>query len=638
MFAKIIREMGFNNIYGPTPEICHKVGIEPFQIIRPSCGFVCDPADPAWPMITRKSLKKQFTQAKAADPDYAKYVKAVFVSDEIGAIAGISKINQSTDCLKRFRQYLARILKEKKLTPAFFGVESLEQLEGLERLPHNPGVFERRLYYYSARFREELTADFYRPILKVCENLYPEALVFSNFSPASLRQGSQTMNHASWFSQPRLGSVNTAWGEDWSYDSGSFTGYEIISYYAALVECAARRPGCRSGFFNIPNCGRAATNITSILSRNIKNLLIFRFGPLYNGTGISDNWSDNKKAYPEIIKAIYIASFIGKPLADGKIEKRKVALLYNRDNEIMNGGNRGEQSDRALTFAALANCHYNADIILNEDLTANKLKQYSALFINGACLPRAAVPVIKQWVEHGGLLVAAANTATRDEFNSPLPEMEKIFGARQFNFDKSSGYFTPITLYRHRPITTITIKETDFSPSLTAAVVGQKNSLQPTTAKPIAEFADGTCAATVNKLGLGRVILWGIQPGIIYKGRRENPFFLNEMSRYDDKRLAIFEKPLRKCLGEASLSCNAKQLELTRFNTKPETGILINNFKRHDWTPKIPPMQIRLKLPNAGRVKSIRSALHGKLLWQHQGDWLTITCPVPKTIDSILIK
>ena len=84
--------------------------------------------------------------------------------------------------------------------------------------------------------------------------------------------------------------------------------------------------------------------------------------------------------------------------------------------------------------------------------------------------------------------------------------------------------------------------------------------------------------------GKGHVLLWGIQPGIIYKGQREGVRdFAEEMSRYVDKRLAIFAKPLRKILGKSPLSCDAGQIELTRFDLDDETGILINNFKRYDW-------------------------------------------------------
>lgn len=49
-----------------------------------------------------------------------------------------------------------------------------------------------------------------------------------------------------------------------------------------------------------------------------------------------------------------------------------------------------------------------------------------------------------------------------DEYDSPLPEMEKVFGARQFNPAVSSGYITPTQLRNHLPIGKITVQETEF--------------------------------------------------------------------------------------------------------------------------------------------------------------------------------
>ena len=636
--GKTLVFMGFNALNEMPPDICKELGIEPLVTSGANC-HTSDPADPARPIIVKEALDSLLKQNLQAIPDYAQLLRIICVGDEIGPIASTYKINQSVECLKRFRQYLARFLKENQQTPQFFGVESLDDLEGLERLPRNPGIFERRLYNHSAKFRQILTGDYYRSITETAKTMFPNVLTYANYSPAPLRQGEQT-HSLTWFSLLRQGALSLAWGEDWCYRICSFTGYEIVSYYAAMTECAARKLKCPSGFYNVPCCLRSDTNIVSILSRNIKYVYLFSFGPAYNDTSAEEgSWSDIEAVYPEIVKATHVASFVGRNLAEGKIEERKVALLYNTDQEIMNGGHHGEQSDRALTFAALGNCHYNAELILNEDLSAEILKQYSVLFINGFCLPRASVPVIREWVKNGGLLIASANSATCDEYNLPLPEMEEIFGAKQFNMSVSSGYIEPLTLYRHKPIGKITVQETEFSPALTADVIGMRTSLLPGTAQSIATFEDGTCAAALNKIGQGYVLLWGVQPGIIYKGQREGANnFADEMSRYVDERLAIFEKPLHKVLGPSPLSCNAPQVELTRFDLEDQSAILVNNFKRYAWTADLAPMEIKIKLKDKQNVSTASSAMYGTLQCKKDGEWLTVSSPVPPTIDSILLK
>jgi len=196
-----------------------------------------------------------------------------------------------------------------------------------------------------------------------------------------------------------------------------------------------------------------------------------------------------------------------------------------------------------------------------------------------------------------------------------------------------------LTLYRHRPIGTVTVSETEFSPALKADVIGMRTSLQPTTAQPIATFEDGTCAAALNKVGGGHVLLWGIQPGIIYKGQRAGASrYWKELSRYVDERLALFEKPLRKVLGPSPLSTDAPQVELTRFEAGDETGILANNFRRFAWSADLPPMRVKVRLRRGQSIASVSSAMHGELQWQTDGEWLTFTTPVPSSIDSYLLK
>lgn len=634
--SKTLAEMGINGIWDLPSDLAKDAGMEP-ALTASAFFHTCDPADPARPALVRRAMELKYAEAVKKNPDYPVQVTDICVGDEIGNIAGASKIAQSVACMKRFRAYLARILQEKGETPAFFGVEELADLPCLAQMTPQAGLYEKRLYSYSMKFREVLNADYYRTVTSVATGLYPNVRTFANYSPAPLRQGDQTMNGGGWFGLVRNGGVTMSWGEDWVYKIGSFTGYEIVGYYAALTACAARRSGAPSGFYVVPYCGNAAGNIVSVLSRNIKTICLFNFGPGYNGTGMEGNWSDQPQAYPQIVKALHVAAFAGRPLAEGRIESRRVALLYNRDHEIMYGGSRGEQTDRALTFAALANCHWNADIVLNEDLTPEILARYGVLVLNGFCLPREAVPVIGKWVEQGGLLIASAGAGSRDATDGPLPEMDTLFGASQEVLDLSPGYFSPIELYKHKPVGTITVQETLFTPALTAEVVGLKVGLRPTTAQPVATFEDGTCAATLRALGKGHVLLWGVQPGILYKGRRDGvKSYVDEMSRYADARLAVFEKPLRQALGDPPLTADAPQLELTRFDLGSETAILVNNMRKFDWRADMPPAEIRLRTDQP--VREVSSAMKGALAWKRDGEWVKITLPVPESVDSIRMR
>lgn len=58
-----------------------------------------------------------------------------------------------------------------------------------------------------------------------------------------------------------------------------------------------------------------------------------------------------------------------------------------------------------------------------------------------------------------------------------------------------------------------------------ADVVGLRATIVPTTAQPIATFEDGSCAAALNTIGKGHVLLWGIQRTTDQMGvlRRDGP-------------------------------------------------------------------------------------------------------------------
>lgn len=312
--AKILVSMGFNTLSGVPLDICKEVGAEAW-LGTSSGGGTCDPVDPARPVLVKQSLENLLEKGEQDDPDYAQHFHVFNVGDEIGCIASIDKINQGVDSLKRFREYLATVLEDKQQTPEFFGVESLNDLELLAQLPPNPGLFERRLYYHSQVFKELITGYYYQPVTETATALFPNSLTYANYSPAPMRQGSQ-VHSLTWYTLLRQGALNLAWGEDWVYPGYTFTGYEIVSYYAAITECAARKLNYPAGFYNVVagSVIKSDTSIMCWLSRNLKNIYLFTFGPSYNATGASSwegAWSDQRHVYPDVVKILSVANFVG---------------------------------------------------------------------------------------------------------------------------------------------------------------------------------------------------------------------------------------------------------------------------------------------------------------------------------------
>lgn len=440
------------------------------------------------------------------------------------------------------------------------------------------------------------------------------------------------MNHTDWFNLNRLGGANMAWGEDWaSRGSWGYNGIEIVSFQGAWVECASRWGKMPSGFYAVLTQGAAHHKIFSLVSRNIDMIELYTYGPRYAGAEGSNFWSDNPAIYKELVIGTYALGPADTIIADGKQPDRKVAILYNRVHEIFNGGPYGMLCDRAISFTALGNGHYNPDLILVEDLNPERLARYSVLYINGFNLPSATVPVLRKWVENGGTLVGAAATGYLDEYNNPQPEMSEIFGAQQSYLASSEGRgWHPLGLKDHKPLTTLTLQETDLTPALETAVIGSIATLNPTTGKSIGTFEDGSCAAVINSLGKGKTLLYGFLPGILYKGDAEGS------STYHLEREPLITKPALATLGKPDFDIDAPQIEMALFEHESGMVITLNNFGYKRWQKDMAPATLSLKTDR--EISDVSTSFTGKLDWKREGDRIIVTVPVPNFVDCVILR
>ena len=630
--VKMLVRLGVNAIERASESLCRENGIEPFyRQSYADWGYPAeshDPCDPAIPDAVYRALEKNAKLGEKNDPDYRKLVSSIKLGDEIGPIAPAGKINASRDCLAHFHKYLTDFLQEKGLTPAFFGVEAVEELRALSALAPNAGIFERRLYYHSELHKFALSADFYRHTTEAARKVYPNAHTYANFSPHPITLGSQTMNGSEWFYLTRQGGASMAWGEDWAWVGPGEAAYHG-SYYGAWVECAARGMNIPQGFYDVINSRSVDHKMISLVSRGVKRIHAYAYGPRYAGAEGSNFWSENKAAYGEILRAACVLGPADEILAEGVPEPRRVAILYNRTHEIMSGGAFGVQPDRIFTFTALGYAHHNADIILVEDLTSAKLVQYKVLYLNGFNLPAAALPVLKEWVTKGGTLVGAAGSGMKDEYGNPLVATEELFGARQCFVTHSKGSWRHSALAKHEPVGQVTLRETALTPSLQADVAGSKVVLEPTTAEGIATWKDGSCAATLATVGKGQALLFGFMPGILYKGTAEGN------SRYIDDRLDLVVKPAKAVLGVPSVEISAKQVEVSRFDHESGIAVTLNNYRYWDEYDKRPVVQLAVKTDR--KVISVAASLAGERAWKREGDLIVIELPLPESVDVVVL-
>lgn len=632
--AQMLALLGINDLQTKDKSLAAKFGKPSVYIGALDSQYLSkshDPLDPAAERNFEASLRKKaedILKNNESDPPQVR----IGMGDEIGAVVGAESINSLETCRKAFHDYLrARLKRMNKTADEYYGVLEVDDLPYMAAAPERPGLHERRLYYDSARFKFELTAMYYAQLTRAAEKIFPKVHTYCNFSPHPTMFG-QHMNGSDWFALTRRGGANMAWGECWASREGGagFTGFDVVSYYAAWVECAARvRGGLPAGFYVVGGTGGSDNKFFSLVARCIHWLDAFSWGPQYAGAEGSCFWSERPDVYKQIARGTHAMGPADELLALGKREPRRVGLLYNRCHEIWNGGNAGFQTDRLLQFLALAHAHIPAELLLEEDCTDELLASYKALYIQGHNFESQTLAAIRRWVEAGGLLVGIAGTALRDESNTPTDAAESLFGARQKFAAVSEGSWHPQSLAEHKPIDVITLQETDLTPALTAEVIGLKYVLEPVSGKSAATYKDGACAAVINTVGKGRALLLGIQPGLLYKATAQGG------ARYLLERMPIIVKPAQTTLGPQRIEYSEPLTEVCLFEKDGQAAITLNNFAYY-LEPK--ERATTLTLRTTQKIKNVVSTLNGPLSWKQDGDLVKVELTAPETVDVVLFK
>jgi hypothetical protein len=630
---KMLARLGLNGFYGYQRDdlaLAEELRFEPHAFIGANDSqYLCsthDPLDPVAEKNFQASLQNIFNQrfSNTAKPPQV----VLKMGDEIGSV-GTSSVNSLATCRRAFYAYLKTHLKEIGKGPEYFGVEKVEELPFLPTLPDSPGLYERRVHYHSARFKFVLTAMYYAQITRAAERVFPRVYTYCNFSPHPPMFGQQ-MNHSDWFALTREGGANMAWGEGWASGGGwGFVGHEVVSYYAAWVECAARKRNLPAGFYIVGTMGGADKKMFSLINRGIFNLELYAYGPRYIGAEGSNFWSESSHAYAEIARGAYALGPADEIIAKGKRWPSKVAVLYNRSHEIWNGAYGGFQSDRLLTYMALTHAHIPADIILEEDLTAEKLATYKAIYVQGFNLSERHAAALKTWVSNGGVLIGVAGTAMRDEYDTPTAASEELFGAKQGFVGASEGGWHPQSLPTHKPIDTLSLKSSGLTPEMTVDVIGVQCKLTPTTGHSIGTFKDGSSAAVVQKLGKGQTLLYGIMPGHIYKGPSGGS------SRYTLERRPLITMPAQKILGKSRVEYSEPQTEVCLFEHEKGIAITLSNFAYF-----IEPAnrETKLTVQTSRKISEVSASLGGPLKWRQEGEAVHVTLHAPKTVDVVILK
>jgi hypothetical protein len=566
-----------------------------------------------------------------SDADKKKLTR-VKVADEIDTYTQPATINANPAKLAAFRAYLQEQAKLAGMdVAAFLGGRNLDDIKVLGALPANPGLVDRRIFYHSQRFCHLATADGYRAVVLSFERNFPNARLYLNYTPHPVFLTGSTMNMGDWFVMCRNKAQTLAWGEDWAYSGGwsLSTAWECTSFYAALVDCAARKYGYPSGFYVGSNCGGSAQKIFGCLAQGVTWLHLYDWGPIDLWADGSNCWSENGDEYFSVLAAACALGPADEIIANGQRERRRTAILYNRSHEILQGGWGRLNHDWMWTFIGLKHSRIPIDVIIEEDLNAEDLKRYDVVFAGGVNLERRHVVELKRWVEAGGLLIGTGGAGQQDVYGDLLSESVELFGARQVlaGTDKTGS------------VVRVTMPASDWFPACDWKSPGDLAFvLEPTTAKPLGAYGGGECAATVNAVGKGQAILLGFRPGLVFRDNGQSYHVTNGLQEW-------LVSPVLKRLGRQRVELDYPTAEAALYEHESGLAVTLANFGAYGpgyagrgsgWT--FPTNGMRLSVQTDRPIREVTSALRGPVEWKREGDRIEIKAPPFDPVDVIILK
>jgi hypothetical protein len=426
--------------------------------------------------------------------------------DEPGGMS-YEQIVESEPCREKFRQWL----KDQGLTPEALGVADWAAVVPV--LPKDSAGRER-LFYHSGRFRLDALPTLAKACVAAKRKHLPDAmLTYVNYSPPT-SGGSWTERGTDLFLAHRDGGMEMIWTEDWL---GYSAGPQHLSEVLAVARAAGRPGNLPLGAYWVGQATPALMRMKfyTLLAGGVRTIIAYGYGPWYAGI---DSWGRRFELFPAMRDCQFELGAIDEALAGTVRRKTDVAILYNRTSAIWLKDNNVADRNAGYTHWALAHAGYDADFIPEEDIEAGQLAGYKVLYLDGPWLRRTAAQRIADWVRQGGVLVASAGAARRDEFDAPLDALEPVFGARSEGFEIKGDPGRPRYETRAaKPLARLTPVPGAAMPAVAFDQLFLAERLAPAAgAQTILTAADGQPAGVVNVVGKGLTVRLAALPGLAY--------------------------------------------------------------------------------------------------------------------------
>jgi hypothetical protein len=282
----------------------------------------------------------------------------------------------------------------------------------------------------------------------------------------------------------------------------------------------------------------------------------------------------------------------------------------------------------AFTFLGVS-----PDLIIEEDVTAKGLKGYRLLVLVGDCLPPKLAPIIEEWVNNGGTLLATAGCGRFDEYRKPTDTFQRLFGlTKRITEDKTTFIRPRQELPFLRPLAVMEVvvmrgdsAEVHEMPALATAetIATAEGAIE------LIPFKEGGTAVVGRLLGKGRIYYVAARPGLAYLWSALQPPAVPDRgptthsvpTAFDPGARGLLQVFLRVADVEPEISAEPNLIDPRLLKAPAGYVLPIANYNATVGH------KVTLSLKIDAAVKKVASAYHGELPAKREKDRLVFTIP-----------
>ncbi|MCM8758855.1 MAG: beta-galactosidase trimerization domain-containing protein [Candidatus Omnitrophica bacterium] len=610
---KTLRTLGINGTSYPANqkeyEIYKELGFDRFITYNPG------------------NVNQAKNEKNISDQAFSK-IQAVCLADEPGNY-GLYQLD------KLPAESFHRFLESKGLKPKDFNakdwseIKPLTEKKEIEKIEFNwgpkYGEAARKLYYWTHRYTQQLTIDYFKNMTDALETQYnPGVLTFVNYTDHPLILGGVMLpGSPDWFEMGLKRATTLMWTEDWMYGGIRSWGnglYQRLGFLCDILRAGASKHNQPLGFYNTMD-GEDGIRMKGfiVIGHGVKIIDYFYYGPTYCAT--ENYWSDSISQYKGVAKVIRDIGKAEELLYPGKPVDRQVAIIYSTTAEIWDqDGAKGHE--KQYLHIALSQEMFGADVIDESIVDEKDLSRYKVIYLMDSHLPVSAQKKLKAFVENGGTLVLFPMAGERDQYNGKSDIITSLIGIEpevsqmketekaRISLNPGSGMELEDDIY-------ITFRRTVFSGSIKTQIIGK--------------FSDGNPAILLNRVKKGLVFYYTFMPG--------HNFFNHVKELNKEGYVCNFPEKARKLISlPCVLSKVEKQVEISQgtfeanlLESEKGIALVMVNLERKP----IEKLEIKVR---ADGIKEIESIENGRIEFKKEKDCVVFSMPFNGLTDIVLMR